>query len=476
MTQNKDPSIEDRRVVERICLLTPYSGTNFGDGAIQQATIDGILERLPHARLTGITLAPEDTTARHGIPAVAITGLATRFYSESLFDSEPLVLHGASLGRATAANDAGAGAKRDWHVLLEEAWKGLKSIPVAGFIARGMLRSLRACANVLHEIRYLFRSARFLKRQHLIIVSGGGQLDDEWGGPWGHPYALFRWALLGRVLGVPMVVLSVGVGKLESPVSRRLVGIALRCASYRSFRDEGSKALLAQMSVVRGDPVVPDLAFSLARVPPQRTGKPRRVAIGMIAYGRPGSWPRENPAAYERYLGCMTEFARWVLQQGLVLSIVRSSGADRYAVAELRERLQSNGADLRDVQFPELESLSDFLEVLEDSDLVVGSRLHTVILAHCLHIPCIAVSFDRKVDAQMQNFRQERYCHSILEVLPEALAGSFETMVLDYDGIRAGIAASALSCRQRLDRQFDSVLGCRPIRRDRSSQYMAGGA
>jgi hypothetical protein len=72
---------------ERICLLTPYSGTNFGDGAIQQATIDAILKRLPHAGLTGITLAPDDATARHGIPAVAITGLATRFYSESLFET-----------------------------------------------------------------------------------------------------------------------------------------------------------------------------------------------------------------------------------------------------------------------------------------------------------------------------------------------------------------------------------------------------
>jgi polysaccharide pyruvyl transferase WcaK-like protein len=360
--------------------------------------------------------------------------------------------------------DEGAGSKRDGGTLPERAWRSVKSIPVLGVAARGALRSLRAAANVLHEIRYLLQSARFLRSQHLIIVSGGGQLDDEWGGPWGHPYSLFRWALLARVLGVPMAVLSVGVGKLESLLSQRFIHVALRWASYRSFRDEGSKALLAHFRVVRDDPVVPDLAFSLSRVPPRRTGKPGHVAIGMIAYGRPGSWPRENPVAYERYLACMAVFARWILQQGLTLTIVHSSGADRHAVVELRGRLQGEGTDMRHVRIPKLELLGDFLDVLEDCDLVVGSRLHTVILAHRLHIPCIAISFDRKVEAQMTNFRQEQYCHDILDVRPEALVDSFESMVSDFDATRDAVAKATFDSRERVDQQFDNVLGVRAVR------------
>ena len=35
----------------------------------------------------------------------------------------------------------------------------------------------------------------------MLVVAGGGQLDEEWGGSWGHPYALMKWAVLARVAG-----------------------------------------------------------------------------------------------------------------------------------------------------------------------------------------------------------------------------------------------------------------------------------
>src|SRR6185437_9395874 len=53
-----------------------------------------------------------------------------------------------------------------------------------------------------------------------LIVSGGGQLDEEWGGAWGHPFALFKWAMLARLAKVPLAFASVGACKAASTTSR----------------------------------------------------------------------------------------------------------------------------------------------------------------------------------------------------------------------------------------------------------------
>ena len=50
-------------------LVDCYTGGNLGDGAIQDAVIWNIRQRLPDAAIYGITLHPADTLQRHGIPS-----------------------------------------------------------------------------------------------------------------------------------------------------------------------------------------------------------------------------------------------------------------------------------------------------------------------------------------------------------------------------------------------------------------------
>ena len=48
------------------------------------------------------------------------------------------------------------------------------------------------------EVRHSVEGYRFLRTQHLLVVSGGGQLTEEWGGAWQHPFGLFKWAILAQ--------------------------------------------------------------------------------------------------------------------------------------------------------------------------------------------------------------------------------------------------------------------------------------
>ena len=88
----------------------------------------------------------------------------------------------------------------------------------------------KAARRVYQELRHCAGAYRFLRTEDLLIVSGGGQLDEEWGGPWGHPFTLFKWAVLARIAHVPFAIASVGACKLTSKTSRFFVSVALRMA------------------------------------------------------------------------------------------------------------------------------------------------------------------------------------------------------------------------------------------------------
>ncbi|HXW97162.1 MAG TPA: polysaccharide pyruvyl transferase family protein, partial [Gemmatimonadales bacterium] len=216
---------QDTRLT-RIGLLTPYDGSNLGDGAIQTAVIENLRRREPGVALLGITLDPSDTTARHGIPAFPITGLSVTSYSEAMRRSIGDGAQAESHRKAAVA--ASTPSRGDF------LRKGVKAIPLVGSTLRFLRRKWQAARQIPAEVRHLTQSYRIVRELDLLLVSGGGQLDEEFGGPWGHPYALFRWAMLARLAGTPFAIASVGVGYLNRPLSRFFLRHALASAEYRS--------------------------------------------------------------------------------------------------------------------------------------------------------------------------------------------------------------------------------------------------
>src|SRR5262249_45887611 len=127
---------------------------------------------------------------------------------------------------ATGASGA-SGASESWVRGL------LQRLPIRGRLRTAML----APARLRHEPHHLPLSRQRLEGTSALVVAGGGQLDDVWGGFLGHPYVLYRWSRIARDVGARYCVASVGTGHL-SAASHMLVTRALSSAAYRSYRDE----------------------------------------------------------------------------------------------------------------------------------------------------------------------------------------------------------------------------------------------
>ncbi len=236
-----------------IGIMGPFGFGNLGDAAIQQAMIQHLYAQFPQAEIIGFSLNPEDTEIRHGIKTYPVGKIASFGWA----------------GRSQARNTF-----ERIHLHMNRLRSGSNQV---------ITKFARLFLTIPLEVFSIIEASRWLKGMKVFIVSGGGQLDDYWGGAWHHPYLLFMWANLARLRGVKFIVVSVGKGSLDSNLSRWFVRQALRLADYRSYRDDETKALVRQIATAQdgslaSDPVYPDLAYSLMVKPETKDGEKSVVA------------------------------------------------------------------------------------------------------------------------------------------------------------------------------------------------------
>jgi polysaccharide pyruvyl transferase WcaK-like protein len=379
----------------RIGVLYPSGWGNLGDEAILQATFTALRARWPDVALRAFTLHPARTTANHDVEAEALTGV-----------NRPLF--GAPLGEGPFAVRVARGL----------AWRARNVRLLGGMCARAS----SLVAALVFEAISLRRAWRWLRTADLLLASGGGQLDDVWGGAWGQPYALARWAFLARRAGVPFALVSVGYGGTSAWLSRRFIRYAVDSAAYCSVRDAGSRAMTMQLGVKRELRVVPDLAFGLTPALPFAPRRPGHdIGISPMIYLRPGSWPIENHAGYQRLIGLWANLVAATVVRGDRVQLFVSNPADMVAVQDIWELL--GDATRSGCTIAQAESPNALLDLFRGLDVIISSRLHGVLLAIVSARPVLALSHERKVRAVMNDAGVSDFCADLTTVTVEQITG-----------------------------------------------------
>ena len=435
----------------RIALLTPYDGGNLGDAAIQDAMIENIRRRLPRVRLSGISLSSESFLKQHGVESFPLCETDRPFYR---------MARGASKELPTEEQPSIPATGR-LAVPIRAAKTILRRVP---FLKAG-LKTARAG---MKEVRHWIEGYRFLRTQDLLIVSGGGQLDEEWGGPWGHPFALFKWAILARMARVPYAIASVGTCKVHSATSRLFVSVALSLARYRSYRDTNSRDLAAGfLPRVSSDPIVPDLAFGLSVSELQQSTSIRLraanrtvVAISPIAFAKPHNWPYSDPNLYCRYVEQLAQALSVLVERGYFIVMVSSSrGDDESVIPDILRRLggESKRKVEQQVYVPQIATWRDFVNAVREVDLLIASRLHSTILGFIAHRPTVAISFDPKVDWVMKDLDQTEYLLHIRDFVADDLLKVVDRIQLRGPEVVEKLQAYQCRNTAALARQYDSL-------------------
>lgn len=394
----------------RVGLLGMYASANLGDTAIQTAMMRALQVRLPAAEFVAICTDPADAAKTFDLPARHVSGFGGEFRKGS----------------------AGHGPEPRGPLPLQ-------------------------LAEAYRHIR------RLMTELDVLLVSGSGQIDDFWGGPWEQPFRLLAWASAARAQGKPVAFFGVGVDQLTTKTGTWLALAAMKRAQLRVLRDPGSLRALQELRFPEPCDVCPDPAFHLDTghlgAPPASDGPPF-VVLSPIARN---AWPGPHDATFEKYLAALAAAADHLQGRGYEVRFVCSqTRMDPPVIAKVQAAMRGDASATR-VHTPS--SVDGYLRAVQGAHLVLASRLHALILALVMGTPVVAISYARKVEQQMQDAALGEYCLDLPAVDSPALIAALEHLLARHGEVKAHVGATAARFRRELDARFDrlaSLFGAGP--------------
>lgn len=259
--------------------------------------------------------------------------------------------------------------------------------------------------------------------QHQFFMLGGGDLlrdspEREVATVWLEP--LQR----AMALGCRTIVLGISVGEIWKPQTKRAIVNTLNQVTLIAVRDQQSRQQLEQMGVTRPIAVTSDLALQLTSV--QQSRRPMSAAktsasavnIGMSIRSLAGRMPELDDSVEQRFYREMAKIIDYLIEtKGATVSLLpfqthspsyraqhRPGDNDEDAIAavlaQCQHRQQVNVCSA-------FASVEQAVDQLRSFDVVIGTRLHSLILAAGLGIPLLAAVYDKKVAGFMAEIDQQ---------------------------------------------------------------------
>ena len=310
-----------------------------------------------------------------------------------------------------------------------------------------------------HWLANGMRAIRLTSKQDTLIIAGTGILEDgESMKPWGTPLSVLSFSLAARLQGVPVAFVAVGVSPAVTRLKRWIFTIALRCAAYRSYRDDYSKRSAQLMGVdVTDDPVYGDIVmWSPEPIFPRPTVNPSSVMVGVMQ--SPGQCVRDADGSLSRYTQVMADFVVWLRHAGYQPWLATGEPTDRQVADAVRDAAFAQDLSGSACDIFEASSLQELQTRLGESAVAVVSRYHHLVAAMLAGTPAISVGYADKSDELMKRHGFSGYVHRMASVDADALKRDFMALVNLRDEAAEEIETARRSYVASLDAQHEDLL------------------
>jgi polysaccharide pyruvyl transferase WcaK-like protein len=304
------------------------------------------------------------------------------------------------------------------------------------------------------------RTTGWVRRHDVVIVPGMGVLEATLPlRPWHLPYVMYLLSTTGQAFGTRVALVSVGSNVIQQKLTRQLVVAAGRKAHYRSFRDERAKAAMREMGVdTSGDPVYPDLAFSL----PDPAGIPRvpgAVGVGIMEYSGGNDDRHRADEIRAAYIAGMTRLVLWLVDQGRPVRLLAGDTIDQRVVDGVVDDVRAKRPDLSPAALvaEPAYTLGQLMQQLATVQTVVATRYHTVICALKLGKPTLAVGYGAKFDALMAGMEMTDFTQSARALDVDQMLEQFGELERRAPELVATVTARTAANAELLDRQFSQL-------------------
>jgi polysaccharide pyruvyl transferase CsaB len=294
----------------------------------------------------------------------------------------------------------------------------------------------------------------------LVIVGGGGIFHDYVGidphtfltdNHWGIGYFTGP-AMMAALCEKPAMLYAVGVGPLFSEHSRQFTKVACEAAAAITVRDAGSRELLESIGVAADRLIVTaDPAFGFTAQYPAQMDWPGAESLSIAPR------PRVAVALRRWDVGVHSDFWEREAAAGLDRFLRQNGGSVLFVPFERPENAMEDDLTVARrvhsyMKLGRAASVSEALlspeqtrAMLCQCDLVVGMRLHSLILGMLAEVPVLALSYDAKVDEVMGRTGLQDFVLDIRSLDAVALATGIEQAL----AAKRQVALKELACAAR---------------------------
>jgi polysaccharide pyruvyl transferase CsaB len=262
-----------------------------------------------------------------------------------------------------------------------------------------------------------------LKRCDLLVMGGGSLLQDV-SSPRSVVYYLGI-VLLAKMLGKPVVFYAQGFGPITRPFSKRLIKLIVNRVNMITVRDDKSERDLKSLGVTNPQIIVtadPALAID-TRLFPKEAGAELLKEFGLTPVegtetaGRRlagiaiRNWNTSHP-----FLEVLAKACDELHKRGWQVVFIPMQYPGDVGVSEKVASLMEEPSVLLNRQF----TFRDISSIISNMDMIVGMRLHSLILAALYEVPFVPLSYDPKIDRFVHRLGRPRGQH-VTEVTFEKL-------------------------------------------------------
>lgn len=290
-------------------------------------------------------------------------------------------------------------------------------------------------------------NSKVVKGLDFVVIGGGGILMDLYK----REAPLYgSYAMMAKNNGVPYVVYGCGAGPLNTGLGKWFIRYMAKHAQNISVRDPQSQKLLKEIGVKRDVHVIGDPAFSLVVERSNYSEKPKSVGVTAVPYYNASYWPTGDEAKYTNYIdGMAKNLDRLVAEHNVDITFFATKyPQDADVTKDIQAKMQhAQNTKIIDENLPP----QRILDLTATFDVLVGTRLHSLILATDAKTPIIGVSYHVKVNdfLQMAGLGEQSLPIDTLHNTDDQFTKLFSNMATDWSGAQSLAARTNDAFKQK---------------------------
>lgn len=257
--------------------------------------------------------------------------------------------------------------------------------------------------SVLHTVKQSFK---IMKELDLLIIGGGGLLMDMYK----RDAPLYSTlGLLGYYAKCRVVIYGVGAGPITTKAGKFFIKTLANKADSISVRDVKSKELLKDIGIRKEIDIIGDPAFAIEPVRKRsKTNELKKVAVTAVPYFSKQYWPQRDDSKYEAYVkGMARNLDELIEKKGVTVTFFSTKyPQDVEVTREIYDMMTYK-------QFVRLKDENlhpdEIVKLCAEQDLIIGTRLHSLILSVVASTPVLGVGYHHKVEHFLQALGKEEH-------------------------------------------------------------------